>query len=516
MLVKCEKDCPSPTGLITKGWEGSVDDAWAQERIKDGYFSEVREDSLNDLVVKAATGVLDDHVKKLVDAQRAVLDEFDKRFKNFTPAVQLATKADTGIGYDGPENMAGMGLEHRLSYLKTKSFNYQAVYQPTLDNKFLGLGDFARRCKHARGNGVVSEDLIKDLSEHNEFVVKAWTDIPAIKDAKIAQMRWGDQGLLKLLTKADPTGMGEQSGAEGGFLVPPEYSTTIFERVYASFLLQLIDLYPIGSATMTFNASAETSRVRGSRKGGIRAYWVDEAGTITASFPRFRQITLRPYKLAALIPTTSELEQDAFVSLPQLLARNAAEEIQVTLCDAIVRGTGAGQPFGILNAPNRVSVAKETGQAAATVVAENVDKMYTRRFGQDTRNYIWLHHQDIEPQLQSMAYAVGTGGQLLYQPPGGMAAAPYATLKGLPLVPCEHCSTLGTVGDLLLVDLTKYLGCTRGGLQTAMSPHLYFTTDQNAYRFIFRFDGQPWEHSATTPMNGSNTMSAFIELNTRS
>ena len=35
---------------------------------------------------------------------------------------------------------------------------------------------------------------------------------------------------------------------------------------------------------------------------------------------------------------------------------------------AFISGTGAGQPLGILNAPALVTVSKETGQAADTIV----------------------------------------------------------------------------------------------------------------------------------------------------
>jgi HK97 family phage major capsid protein len=67
--------------------------------------------------------------------------------------------------------------------------------------------------------------------------------------------------------------------------------------------------------------------------------------------------------------------------------------------DAIVEGTGAGQPLGILNSPALISVAKETGQAAATIVKENVDKMWSRMWARARKNAIWLINQDIEPQL---------------------------------------------------------------------------------------------------------------------
>jgi HK97 family phage major capsid protein len=48
------------------------------------------------------------------------------------------------------------------------------------------------------------------------------------------------------------------------------------------------------------------------------------------------------------------------------------------LDDAIINGTGAGMPLGVLNAGCLVSVTKESGQKADTIVAENAVKMYHR------------------------------------------------------------------------------------------------------------------------------------------
>jgi len=39
---------------------------------------------------------------------------------------------------------------------------------------------------------------------------------------------------------------------------------------------------------------------------------------------------------------------------------------------------GAGTPLGILNSTALITVAKETGQGSATVISENVNKMWKR------------------------------------------------------------------------------------------------------------------------------------------
>jgi len=46
--------------------------------------------------------------------------------------------------------------------------------------------------------------------------------------------------------------------------------------------------------------------------------------------------------------------------------------------------------------------------------------------------------------------------------------------------------------------------------------HVRFNTDETDWRFIQRLDGRPWIDSALTPRNGSNTVSPFVNLATRS
>ena len=127
----------------------------------------------------------------------------------------------------------------------------------------------------------------------------------------------------------------------------------------------------------------------------------------------------------------------------------------------------------------------------------------------------WFINQDIEPQLLALDFPVGTGGIPAYLPPGGLSQSPFGTLLGRPIIPVEYASTLGTVGDISLVDLSQYIMIDKGGIQAAESMHVQFLTDQMAYRWVYRVDGQPAWRTALTPANGSATQSPFVTLATR-
>jgi HK97 family phage major capsid protein len=317
--------------------------------------------------------------------------------------------------------------------------------------------------------------------------------------------------------KAAPTGLGESSGPLGGYLVDSDRAPGILSRVYeVGALLQRVSMDTVSANAngMTYYAEDETSRADGSRRGGIRFYWVAENSAITSSAPTFRVMELKLRKAAGLVYATDEQLADTS-ALESYIFRILPEELRFGVEDSIINGLGTGQPEGILNSNATVSIAKETGQAATTIVAENISKMWARLYSPSKRSAVWLVNADVAPQLHQLNFAVGTGGALVYMPPGGLSGAPYGTLLGRPVIEHESCATLGTVGDILLVDPTEYQMIEKGGIESASSIHVRFTQGEQVFRFIWRVDGQSSWSAALTPLNGTNTVSPFISLATR-
>jgi HK97 family phage major capsid protein len=167
-------------------------------------------------------------------------------------------------------------------------------------------------------------------------------------------------------------------------------------------------------------------------------------------------------------------------------------------------------------------VAKESGQDADTIVANNIINMWSRMYAPCRRNAVWLINQDIEPQLFKMSFnilnASGAivGGVPVYLPANGLSGSPYATLMGRPVIPTQACETVGDKGDIILVDLTQYMTLYKaGGIKTDVSMHLWFDYDVAAFRFIFRVTGQPWWAAAISPRDGSNSLSWAVTLDER-
>lgn len=311
----------------------------------------------------------------------------------------------------------------------------------------------------------------------------------------------------------------ESTGADGGFLVPPQYSSELMSVIEEQdTLLSRVRNIPVTGSEFKFPASEKTAH--GST--GIQAYWDSEGDAITATKPVFKNGSIKLDRLTALAPVTEEALEDS-AALGSWIQMEAGETMAFKISDAIYAGTGSGQPLGILNAPCLVTVTKESSQVAATVVAENVLKMKARMPQRNFARAVWLAHSDVEVQLAQMNFKIknvagseNVGGVPVFYPPSGLSTTPYSTLMGRPIVFIESAAALGTVGDLVLADLSQYVAITKGGVKADQSMHFYFDQNVRAFRFVFRMGGQPWLSAAISRKNGSSTQSHFVALQTRS
>lgn len=308
-------------------------------------------------------------------------------------------------------------------------------------------------------------------------------------------------------------GMSSLTGGDGGFAVLPEFAPSIHDMSYDNDLFNRTDSYSISGQKMIFPRSAETSRVNGSRAGGIRGYWVEEGDPITDSNPRLATTELRCKKIAVVVFLTDELVDDNSYALEQWVNRKTTEEFNFMTGYGVMRGTGGAQMLGILNSSATLAIPRT---AAGRVDAQDIVNMWARRkFGGNVSDYAWYINQDVEPDMHLMNVGVSTaGGQLVFMPPNGLSESPFATLMGRPVIPTEFNSSLGTAGDIALANLKDYVTITKGGIEQAQSIHVEFLTDQLALRFTLRVDGRPYDDQPCTPFQGTNQQSSFVTLAT--
>lgn len=329
-----------------------------------------------------------------------------------------------------------------------------------------------------------------------------------------AIVKYTVDGVLDPRLARAPIGAGETDASAGGFLVQSDFASAVWTRAYdMGEILSRVFKLPISANANGIKLPAvdESSRATGSRWGGVQSFWVGEGDPANNTRPKFRLIELDLKKLMSIMYVSDELLQDQ-VALETIASRAFSEEIMFMTEDAIIEGDGVGKPLGVMNSPCLVTVAKDSGQASATLSLNNIVNMWSRMWLRSRPNAAWFINQDIEPQLYQLSQTVGSGGLPMFLPAGGLNTAPYATLFGRAIIPIEYASTLGAPGDVILSDFSQYVLADKRGMQAATSMHVRFVTDEMTFRFTYRVDGNALWHTALTPFKGSNTKSPFIVL----
>lgn len=302
--------------------------------------------------------------------------------------------------------------------------------------------------------------------------------------------------------------------SEGGFLIPEVLRSELLRvSLETAIVRPRARVIPMESLRVPFPAIDSTSNVS-SVYGGIVGYWTEEGAALTASQASFSRVVLDAKKLTAYTEVPNELISDSAVSFEAFINDIFPEALGFYEDDAFINGTGVGEPLGFLNGSAAIEVAKESGQAASTIVWENIIKMYSRMLPSSLGRAVWIASINTFPELATMALSVGTGGSAVWLNNG--VEGPPMTILGRPVIFTEKVPGVGTAGDINFVDLGFYLIGDRQTMSAMSSPHFKFQNDLTAYRIIERVDGRPWLNSAITPKNNTSTLSPFVKIAVRS
>lgn len=323
----------------------------------------------------------------------------------------------------------------------------------------------------------------------------------------------------------DASGQNLTTDADGGYLVPPDYADELVNVAHSqSVLFQDVTRIPVSGNRLITNYVDTDSRkdhdgtaspvVKG-RNGGLLAYWKGEAAERTASAMKFAQDTTSLNKLTGLAYVTDEMLED-LPAIAAILSDGFADEFAFKIDDAILNGTGSGQPEGILASSALVTIAKESGQAAASILEANLLKMFNAMPAANRARAKWYINQDLEIALYALQREIEDGGLFpLFVPAGGMASAPNGTLLGRPIVPIEQAGALGAKGDILFGDLSQYRWIDKSGINAQTSIHVRFVYDETAFKFTYRAGGKTIWRNALTAYKGSTARSPFVTLAAR-
>jgi HK97 family phage major capsid protein len=246
--------------------------------------------------------------------------------------------------------------------------------------------------------------------------------------------------------------------------------------------------------------------------GGIQAYWTEEGGSKTQADAKFRQIELVAHKLICYTRSTDELLDDSAIGLDAFLrgplgfsgAINWHEEY------AFLRGSGAGQPLGVVNAGATISVAATANPPAPGTIYTDLVNML-ENFLPSGRG-VWFISQRHMSDLLTMN---GPAANPFYLWGNAVQGQPN-TLLGWPVIWTEKLPAPGSAGSILLADPRYYLIGDRQATTIDSTNVERFQYDETSWRAVHRVDGQPWLSTPITLADGTAQVSPFVILGAKS
>lgn len=295
-------------------------------------------------------------------------------------------------------------------------------------------------------------------------------------------------------------------GPSGGFAVPTQFIGELRQVDQAQAVVRpRAEVIPPGSPP-----DAKVSLValdQGSAQnmyGGVSVSWIGEGDSKPEQNARLREVSLEPQEVAGHVVVTDKLLrnwQAAGTVLSNLIRKaiNAAED------DKFINGDGVAKPRGFIGHGCELTVNRTT---ANTIKYADLADMEGEMLPQGMP--VWLTTGKAIPHLRKMEDSEGhliwtDGGR------GDVAGGKPDLLLGKPVIKVPRMPSLGSKGDLCLVDLSHYLIKDGSGPFIAASEHVHFTNNKTVIKAFWNVDGQPWLTEPVTEENGEQ-FSPFVVL----
>jgi HK97 family phage major capsid protein len=391
---------------------------------------------------------------------------------------------------------------------------------------------FAAGAAHVEaGSGLTPEQkaarLRVDPGEQEADRTKSFPDyVKHVVIAGCPQLYPGRQGeanerLVKVykstFRNSEQKDLAEGSGATGGYTVAPTYGQELLKlageesvvRPYANkkTLPAREAYYPMLNQTFTPTGGASAYY------GGVSMSWTGEAQARPSTEPNFKEVHVKTHELAGLCKISRTLMSDSMVAMEAELKALFAGAIAYAEDIAFLNGDGNAKPKGVLQSAATITYgSRATGNAFKLADAAN---MMGAMLPSSRAKAIWVMVNTLFAQLVQLADA---SGRVTYIPNVGSGygdaklAEGTLLLFGRPVKFTEKLPAVGTAGDVLCADFSKYIVADTGGLEIAASDQYAFNTNQITFRIIQRVDGQPQLDAPFTQQDGTTQISPFVIL----
>lgn len=293
--------------------------------------------------------------------------------------------------------------------------------------------------------------------------------------------------------------MNEGTPSAGGFSVPEPLSAKWLDDSLESELIRpRAQVWAMESSTKKIPGWDGNDRTGGILFGGFSLERIAEEGAGTPQVGKLRMIELTARKFGIFVTISSELSEDGLDFNAQL-ERAMKASIGYGLDNLFINGA-AGEPLGIRNDPAKITVARESGQAATGCIWENFCKLYARMYPAGQNRGVFLANNNLIPSLLSMSIAIGVAGNHI--PVMNNNNGQFSIL-GRPILFTSHMPATGA-DQVMFVDLNSYSIGMRRDIRLEKSIIPGWQNDLVSFRALLRCDGMGTWNKAITPKNGDS------------
>lgn len=258
--------------------------------------------------------------------------------------------------------------------------------------------------------------------------------------------------------------MSEGTNSAGGYGVPV-------------FIDPSIILTAQGSAnpflTIATQKDVNTNAWKGVSSDGVSWSFDAEGAAVSDDSPTLAQPVVNVFTARGFIPYTIEVGEDypGFASEMSTLLTEGYDEL---LVDKFTRGSGSGEPLGIVTALDADSTVEVLLATAGTLATADISKAYTQLPQRFRRNAVWLSGSEVSIKIRQLgpsAYLsrpVNSLSDVQVDPIAGkgMYETPYMT----DLTNTSH-TNVAVIGDF-----RNYVVARRGGMNVELVPQLFDVT----------------------------------------
>jgi HK97 family phage major capsid protein len=304
--------------------------------------------------------------------------------------------------------------------------------------------------------------------------------------------------------------LSEDGGVRGGYTVPLGYSNALFNSIAEHSIIepraQIVPMHTAECVCPTVGGTTNSGTAGVSWfLGNMQFLWGDGGYNLSETEPQFSQVSLKAWNLYGYCVCSNQFVEDmgeeGELALMRLFGRAAAWYKDY----AFFQGTGAASlmPLGVINAPCAIPVARAGGNA---IVIADINNMSDRLLPSGWATAIWVCNPKCLTQVTAISqfYINNSYHETTIDAVGN--------LLGRPLYISEKLPTLGSTGDLMLIDPSLYVVGNRMEVDVQASPHPNFLNNQTVFRVWLRCDGKCLMSFAPKMADNVTTVSSVVLL----